>query len=128
MTLAGAGWAEEERILVLGDEAPGGQLVEEMARDLLVEVEGEILQPFIRIAEGRLLAATLEQPVGALGEFVLHERGDEVDRSHALGACLLQARLQHGGHATKAQLLERTIELDEVHWESSCFIWAIRSR
>ena len=41
MALAGAGRAEEERVLVLGDEAAGGELEDEAAVHLLVEVEVE---------------------------------------------------------------------------------------
>src|SRR5262249_32285511 len=115
-------------IVVLGDETSGGQFIDKVTGDLFVEVEIEILQPLVGIAKSRLLAPALKQAVGALGEFVLHERGDEVDRCHALGAGLLQARFQPGRSPAEAQVRECTVKLDEVHWDSSCFIWAIRSR
>ena len=41
VALAGAGRPEEERVLVLGDEAAGGELEDEAAVHLLVEVEVE---------------------------------------------------------------------------------------
>src|SRR5438093_103919 len=89
--------------------------IDGLTTHLLVEVEIEVLQPLVRIAEGGLLASAFEQAVGAAGKLVLYEGGDEIDRSHTLGARLLQSSVQNGGHTAEAQLLERPVELDEVH-------------
>ena len=50
VALAGAGRSEEERVLVLADEARGGELEDERAVHLLVEVEVEGVE---RPARGR---------------------------------------------------------------------------
>ena len=51
MALAGARRAEEERVFALADEAGGGELVEQRAIHLLVEVEIEAVERAIGIAE-----------------------------------------------------------------------------
>jgi hypothetical protein len=43
MALAGAGWAEKERVLALGDEARGRKVEDEGAVHFLVEVEIEFM-------------------------------------------------------------------------------------
>src|SRR5262249_18309918 len=63
MALAGAGWAEEEAVFPLTDEACRGELVNERAIHLLVEIEVKVIEGAIRIAEPRQLVATFEEPV-----------------------------------------------------------------
>ena len=53
VALAGAGRAEEERVLALRDEARGGELVDQRAVHLLVEVEVEAVERAVRVAEAR---------------------------------------------------------------------------
>jgi hypothetical protein len=52
VALAGAGRPEEERVLVLHDEAGGGELEDERAVHLLVEIEVEGVERLARVAEG----------------------------------------------------------------------------
>ena len=53
VALAGAGRAEEEHVLAALDEARGGELVDELAVDLLVEVEVEAVERLARDRESR---------------------------------------------------------------------------
>ena len=127
VALAGAGWAEKERILPLGDEARGGELVDERAIHLLVEIEIKIVERAIGIAKARQLVPALEQPVLSAVQFVGHERGHEVDGRHLLGLGLAQAGFEDGGHAREPQLPEGPIEFDEIHSESPV-LRSMRSR
>ena len=65
MALAGAGRAEEEHVLALVDEAAVGELEDETAVHLLVEVEVEGVERLVAVAEAGVLDAALEQPVAA---------------------------------------------------------------
>ena len=85
MALAGAGRTEEERVFALGDEARGGELVDQRAIHLLVEIEIEGVERAIGIAEAGELVPALEQSVLPAPEFVRDERGHEIDRRHLLG-------------------------------------------
>ena len=77
VTLAGAGRAEKQRVFMLVDEAAGGQVEDEAAIHLLVEVEVEVVERLVRIAEARLFLPPLQQTVAATREFV----GDQTRRS-----------------------------------------------
>ena len=87
VALAGSGRTEQEGVLALGDEAGGGELVDECA---------------VGVAEASLLVAPGKQPVLAPVEFVADEGGDEVERGHLLSLCLVQARVEQVGHAGRA--------------------------
>ena len=76
MALAGARRAEEERVLALLDEARGGQLVDERAVHLLVEVKIKGLERAVGIAEAGEFVPAREEPVFAALQFVGDERGD----------------------------------------------------
>ena len=73
VALAGARRAEEEHVLMLGDEARGGELVDEGAFHLLVEIKVKGVERALRITKTREFAPVLEQAVLAPTEFV----GDE---------------------------------------------------
>ena len=79
VALAGAGRPMKQAVLVLGDEAAGGELKDQPAIHLLVEVEVERVEGLAAIAEAGLRDAALEEPVLAAQELVLDERGEEVD-------------------------------------------------
>jgi hypothetical protein len=85
VALAGAGAAEEERVLPLGDEAAGGELEDEGPVHLLVEVELEGVEGLPGVAEAGVLDPALEQPVLALEQLVLDEGREKVDRGQRLG-------------------------------------------
>ena len=117
VALAGAGWAEEERVFVRGDEAAGGELEEAGAVHLLFEVEVEDVERLARIAEAGVRPPAVEEPVLTADELVDDERRDEVERGHPLGLCLAEARFEGGGHAGEAELAEG--EFGEGHsWRS----------
>src|SRR5690606_15891448 len=85
VALAGAGRPEQERVLVLGDEAAGRQLEDEAAVHLLVKVEVEGVERAAGVAEAGLLDAPFEEAVLAAHELVGDERRKEVDRRELLG-------------------------------------------
>jgi hypothetical protein len=124
MALAGAGRAEEEPVLVLGDEAAGRQLEDEPAIELPIEVEIEGVQRLAHVTEAGLFEAAVEQPVLASKELVTDERGEEVDRGEVLGLRLQQPWLQAGGHAGAAKLTQGALEFEDVHELAS---WALRA-
>ena len=127
MALAGAGRAEEERVLALGDEARGGELVDEGAVHLVVEVEVEVVEGRSVVAERGLLDAALEEAVLTAQQLVGDERRQQVDGSHLLGLGLPEPGFQDVGHAGEAQLAQGVIEFDEVHvW--SPVLCSMRSR
>ncbi len=65
VALAGAWRPEEEHVVVLVDEVPGGELVDDPPVHLLVEVEIEVVERPVRIPEVRVLGSAVEQSVGA---------------------------------------------------------------
>ena len=68
----------------------GGELVDERAIHLLVEIEIEAVERAIGIAKARLLVPPLEQPVLSALEFVADERGDEIERRESFGLRLAE--------------------------------------
>ncbi|MFN8542879.1 MAG: hypothetical protein U0807_01500 [Candidatus Binatia bacterium] len=83
MALAGAGWAEEERVFALGDEAAGRELEDERPVELLVEVEIEGVEGLVGIAEAR--GGFNRAVILAPDELIADERGDEIEWREALG-------------------------------------------
>ena len=80
VALAGAGRAEEERVLVLRDEARGGELEDERAIQLLIEIEIEGVERAWPDRESApAVTAPREQAILAADELVGDERGDEID-------------------------------------------------
>ena len=130
MALAGARGAEEEAVLVLRDKAAGGELEDEAAIHLLVEVEVKGVERLARVAEGGLLEAPVEEPILAPEQLVAHERGEEVDGSQRVGLGLEQPRLEARRHAGEPELAERALQFDEVHLgiSSSWVFCAMTSR
>jgi hypothetical protein len=115
MTLAGAGRAEEDRVLALAEETAGGELEDEAAIHLLVEVEVEAVERLVGVAELRLFEPASEQPVGAARELVLDEEREEVGGREVIGLGLEKARLEALGHAAEGELAERAEEFRELH-------------
>ena len=85
-------------------KAAGGQIEDQTAIHLLVEVEVEVVEGLCGSRNCGLFAAPLEQSVTATSEFVGDQAGDEVDGGHGFGLRLAQAGFEHGGHAAQAQL------------------------
>lgn len=80
-----------------------------------VEGEVEVVQRLVGIAEAGLFAASFQQTVGAAGEFVRDQAGEQIDGRHGFGLRLMQARFQHLGHAAQAELPQGALEFDKVH-------------
>ena len=81
MTFPRPWWAEKERVFPLRDEAAGGQLVDQRAVHLLVEIEIEGIERAIGIAKARLFVPALEQAVLSPQQLVGHEHRHEIDRA-----------------------------------------------
>jgi hypothetical protein len=85
---------EEDRVLALGDEAAGGELEDEAAVHFLVEGEVKAVERLVGIAEVGLGEAAGEEAIGAAGELVLEEEGQEVGEREVLGLGLHEAGLE----------------------------------
>src|SRR5439155_19845893 len=127
MALTRPRWTEEEHVLALADEACGGQLVDQGAVHLLVEIEVEAVQGAARIAEAGLLGAALEEPVLSPQELGGGEGRDEVDGRRLLGLGLAKARVQDIRQAGEPERAQRVIEVDQVH-VGSPVLWSMWSR
>ena len=129
MALAGAGRAEEEAVLVLGDEAAGGEFEDEAAIELPSEVEIEGVERLADVAEAGLFEAALEEPILPPEQLVADERREEVDRGQLLRLGLEEPRLEAGGHTGAAELPQGALQFDEVHVGISSWVFcAITSR
>ena len=58
----------------MGNEASGGELVDERAVHLLVEVKIKGVEPALRVTEARELVPAFEEPILTPAEFVGDER------------------------------------------------------
>ena len=95
---------EKQCVFALADEGARGQVEDQTAIHLRIEVEVEVVERLLRIAEGGLFAPALQQSVAAPGQFVGDQARDQIDRRHGFGLRLAQAGFQHGGHAAEPQL------------------------
>ena len=100
------------------DEAGRGQVVDERAVHLLVEIEIEGVERAIGIAKARLLDTPRDQPVLPAQQLVADERRDEIDGRLPFGLRLTQARVERRRHAGEPELAERRVEFDEIHERS----------
>ena len=66
------------------DEGSGGQVEDQTAIHLLVEVEVEVVEGPLRVAKLGLLGPALQQTIAATSEFVRDQAGEEVDGGRAL--------------------------------------------
>lgn len=112
---ARAGGPEQQDIFALRDEARRGELEDERAIHFRVESEIESVEGSIGIAKARELPAALEQPVLAPLQFVINERGDEIDGRQRLALCLMQPRFEDRRHAREPQFTQRVIEFSQIH-------------
>jgi hypothetical protein len=119
VALSGARRAEEESVLATVDELAGGELEEEAAIHLLVEIEVEGVEGLVGLAKPGLLDAALEEPIGADGELVADEGREKVDGRHPGGLRFEDSGLEGVSHAAEAELTERSLQLDEIHRSSS---------
>ena len=98
------GGPQKQCVLAPSDPGGGGQIEDQGAVHLGIELEVEVIQVLVGVAELRLLVAPLQQPLAAAGQFVRDQDGDQVDGCHGFGLSLQQTRFQRCGHAAQAQL------------------------
>ena len=85
VTLAGAGWAEEQGIFVARDERASGQIEDQAAIHLLIESEVEVVEGLLGVAELGLLFPPLQQALATQGEFVGDQARQQVDGGERFG-------------------------------------------
>ena len=112
VALAASGRAEEQRVFASADPGGSSQVEDQTAIHLWIELEVEVVELLVCVAELRLLVAPLQQPPAATGELVGDQDGDQVDGGHVLRLSLQKAGFHHCGHAAQAQLHQRAIQLD----------------
>jgi hypothetical protein len=116
MALAGAGWAEEEGVLVPVDEGPGGEVEDETPVHLLVEGEVDVVERLLGIAEPGLFGPAFEKTQSSAVEFVVDQAGDQIDRRrHAFGLGLMEPGFQSPSEAAQAELAQGALEFGDVH-------------
>ena len=106
---------------------PDGEVVDQGAIHLLVEIEIKAIERAIGIAEAGLFVPPLEQPILSAQELVGDQRRHEIDRREAIGLRLTQAGFEDRGHAGEAEFAERVIEFDQIHGRSPV-LRSMRSR
>ena len=86
------------------DEGAGGQVEDQAAVHLLVEVEVEVVEGSLRVAKLGLLGPAFQQAIAATSEFVRDQAGEEVDGRHGFGLRLVKTSFEHGGDTAQPQL------------------------
>ena len=119
VALTRTGRAEKQAVLAVIDEVGGGKLEDGAAVHLLVEVEVEAVESFVGLAKLGLLDAPREQTVGAPGELVGDQGGEEVEMGEWSALGFEDAGLEALGHGAEAQLVEGALNLGDVHGVSS---------
>src|SRR5260370_40041049 len=94
------------------DEGAGGQVEEQTAIHLLVEVEVEVVEAPLWIAKLGLLGPSLQQAISATSEFIRDQTGEEVARGHGFGLSFAETGFQHGLGTAVSELPESYIPLD----------------
>jgi hypothetical protein len=80
------------------NEGAGGQVEDQTAIHLLVEVEVEVVDGCLRVAKLSLLGPALQQAIAATSELVRDQAGEEVDGWHGFGLRLAETSFEHGGN------------------------------
>src|ERR1017187_1271657 len=62
---------------------------------LRIEGEVEVVQGLVRVAEGGLFAAPVEQPIAAPGQLIGDQARDQIDGRHGFSLGLVQSGFQH---------------------------------
>jgi hypothetical protein len=80
MAFPAAGWTEKQGIFMAGDESARGQVEDQAAIHLLVEVEVEVVERLLRITKLRLLTSPLQQTLTSFGQLVGDRAGEQIFR------------------------------------------------
>ena len=83
------------------NEGAGGQVEDQTAIHLLVEVEVEVVEAPLWVAKLGLLGSALQQAIPATSEFVRDQAGEEVDGGHGFGLSLAETGFEHGGNTAQ---------------------------
>jgi hypothetical protein len=94
--------AKKKCVFAPSDPGGGGQVEDQTAVHLWIELEVEVIQLLVCVTELRLLVASFQQALTASGKFVGDQDGDQVDGGDGLSLRLQQTRFQHCGHAAQA--------------------------
>ena len=97
-------WPKKKRIFPPVDEATGRQIEDQTAIHLRVEIEVELVQGLVRVAELGLFAPAVEQPFAPPAQLVADQTRDQIDRRHGFALGLAQSGFQHGGYAAEPEL------------------------
>ncbi|MCY1537821.1 hypothetical protein D9M68_733310 [compost metagenome] len=114
MTLAGAGLANQQRVVGIGNELQGVQLEAGLARQLRVECPIEVSQG-AALVQARLLVAPLEEPGAPAIQLVLQDHGEGLEEGLLAGLGLQHAGLQCGADAGQAQLAQGAVDFSKAH-------------
>ena len=106
----------------------GGELVDQRAIHLLVEIEIEACRASDRDRESAPVCARRSSRRSCRRRSSSDTSvGHEIDRRQLLGLGVAQSRFEDGRHAGQAELTERAIEFDEIH-SGSPVVRSMRSR
>ena len=100
VALTGSGRTEQEGVLALGDEACGGELVDECAVDVLVEGEIEAVERAVGVTEARQTSSD-----GRLGDLPQRSPRARGDMTPVTGGCFPSRAYRPPTGATSPQLL-----------------------
>src|SRR5438552_13205493 len=114
MTLSRSRWAEKQRVFMLGDEGACSEIEDQAPIHLLIEVEVEVIERRLWIAELGFFSSTLQQPVTSSPQFIGNEAREQVDGCHGFGLSLLQTSFDEVGDAAEWQLPQRAFEFNHV--------------
>ena len=88
----------------------------------------EAIERLLGVTEASRLESSVEQPVGADGEFVGDEACDQIQVGQLLGLGFTHACFHGAGHSAQTQLPERSVYFDEVHSGFSFVMWLMYVR
>ncbi len=115
------GGAEEDGVFGPFEEPPGGELEEQGAVGLRIELEVEAIERPVGIAEAGLLDASGQQSVLPSLKLVLDQGREQVDGRPLALLGLEQPHLQMLGHARQPELAQCGIEFSPIHeWPPRC--------
>jgi hypothetical protein len=114
VAFADSGRSDEEDILGVFGEAPGGELVDLGTIDRGVEAEVEAVEGAF-FTEGGGFVATGDHALMSDIEFVLEEEFEELFVGEVVASGFLQAQVESRGEAAQAQFLEGLVKTWMVH-------------
>src|SRR5271167_674147 len=104
MRFTSAARAEKQCVFPLANEGTRCQVENQTTIHLRIEGEVEVVQRSVRVAEGGLFAAPIEQPLAAPAQLVSDQTRDQIDGGHSFRLRLVQSGFQHGSDAAEPQL------------------------